>query len=157
MPQANDGALTRLVTTKTGATVEDTAPNQQSPGGPVATFDLHLEGVAGTALGDNTAQYLLTITAVDLTAGTGAPTSMNPNTTVAPNPANSNQQNFDAPTWTPVIVGGTTIEFVTNQTYTIPVPPKVNGHLFLYTASLVSTDFDEAWLIVGEPFVLETT
>ena len=73
MPEANDGALTRLLTVHTGAQVEDPAPNTPPPGNPPEpNFDLHLEGVAGNVLGGSGATYTLTITAFDLTAGAGA-------------------------------------------------------------------------------------
>ncbi len=150
MPQANDGELTRLITVQTGGTVQDPAPNQPQPGAVTAepSFDLLLEAVAGNALGHTGDTYTLTITAFDLTAGNQP----------ALNPAGSgvntpNGQAFNtANHWTPF---GAPIEYVNNQRFTINVPAGAfTGHVIIYTASLVSTDFDEAWLIVGDPFVL---
>ena len=143
MPGANDGALTRLITVHHGGTVEDPAPNQPQPANPAeANFDLHLEGVAGNVLGGSGSPYTLTITAFDVTRGAAAPTTMNA----------GGGQHFTAPTW--AAFGAPTIEFVTNQTFTIPVPGGVSGHVFIYTASLVSGDLEEAWLISSNPFVL---
>jgi hypothetical protein len=142
MPQANDGALTRLITVHTGATVEDPAPNTPPPGNPPEpNFDLHLEAVAGNVLGGSGATYTLTITAFDLTAGTAAPAGLNPG---------SLAQSFSSASgW-----NRTAAEYVTNQVFTIAIPAGLSGHVFIYTASLVSTNFDQAWLIQSSPFVL---
>jgi hypothetical protein len=146
MPEANDGELTRLITVHAGGTVEDPAPNTPPPGvsPPETTFDLHLEAVAGNALGSSGATYTLTITALDLTAGVGQPG-------LSPGPL---AQSFSAPNW--LLSGAAVAEFVTNQTFTITIPPSpsLSGHVFIYTASLVSTNFQEAWLIQSNPFVL---
>jgi hypothetical protein len=142
MPQANDGALTRLITVHTGGTVEDPAPNTPQPGNPAeTTFDLHVEAVAGNTLGNSGATYQLTITASDLTAGAGAP-GLSPGTFA---------QSFSPGSgWKP----GGADEYVTNQVFTINIPAGVSGHVFRYTGSLVSTDCEEAWLIRSDPFVL---
>jgi hypothetical protein len=144
MPQANDGELTRLITVHTGGTVEDPAPNTPPIGSSTAetSFDLHLEGVAGNVLGGSGATYTLTITAADLTAGAGAP-ELSPG---------SFAQNFSRSSgW---YKGSVAAEFVTDQVFTIAVPGGVSGHVFMYTASLVSTNFDQAWLVQSNPFVL---
>jgi hypothetical protein len=148
MPQANDSELTRLITVHTGSTVEDPAPNTPPPGSPNAqpTFDLHLEAVAGNVVGSSGEPYTLTITAVDVTAGGGIaglkPTGGGVNTT--------NGQSFSGPLWS----ASGPAEFVTNQTFTINVPGGVSGHVFIYTASLVSKNFDQASFIQSSPFVL---
>jgi hypothetical protein len=144
MPQANDGELTRLITVHTGGTVEDPAPNTPPPGSSAAepTFDLHLEGVAGNVLGSSGATYTLTITALDLTAGAGAP---------GLSPGSFAQSFSESSGWHH---GSVAAEFVTDQVFTITVPGGVSGHVFMYTASLVSTNFDQAWLVQSNPFVL---
>src|SRR5271165_2817416 len=146
MPEVNDGALTRLITVHTGGTVEDPAPNTPVPGGsPAPNFDLHLEGVAGNALGSSGATYTLTITALDLTAGAGA-SGLDPG-----GPGGMFAQSFSAGSgWAP----SGPAEYVTNQVFTIAIPAGLSGHVFMYTASLVSTNSDHAWFIQSNPFVL---
>jgi hypothetical protein len=145
MPQSNDGSLTRLVTSQHKGSVEDPAPNT-ALNNSETSFDLHLEGVAGNTLGNGGNSYTLTITAFDQTAGQAAPATMNPG---------SLAQNFTTAggLWAASANGA---EFVTDQTFTIPVPGGgvASGHVFVYTASLISTNRDQAWLIESDPFVL---
>src|SRR6185437_2174099 len=61
---ANDATFTELTTAHTGSTVEDNAPNAPAD----ASFDLVIEAVAGTAVGNSGAPYTLTVSAIDLTA-----------------------------------------------------------------------------------------
>lgn len=65
---ANDAMLTELTTAQNGSTVEDNAPNAPAS----ASFDLIVEAVAGSAVGNAGAPYTLTISAIDLTAVTQA-------------------------------------------------------------------------------------
>ena len=147
MSQANDGELTRLITVQTGGSVEDPAPNQPQPAQAAETsFDLHLEGVAGNVLGGSGSPYTLTITAFDLTAGAGAP-ALNPSAAQLSNPQHFNTTNWKA-------FGSPTIEYVTDQTFTINVPAGVSKHSFIYHATLVSDDLQEVWHISSNPFVL---
>jgi hypothetical protein len=147
MPQANDSELTRLITVHTGGSVEDPAPNTPPAAGPPeTTFDLLVEGVAGNVVGSSGAPYTLTITAVDLTAGAGAP-GLKPAGGGVNTP---NGQSFSAADWH----ASGPAEFVTDQRFNIHVPGGVSGHVFMYTASLVSKNFDQASLIHSDPFVL---
>jgi len=68
MPNANDAELTELYTAATGFDVEDNEPNSGPPGNPpAATYDLHVEAVAGNAIGNSSADYTITLTAIDET------------------------------------------------------------------------------------------
>jgi len=91
MPQANDAELTELYTASTGVDVEDNEPNTGAPGNPPSnTFDLHLQAVAGNALGGSGANYSLRADCID-------------ETLAAPNPGMSvgplNQQFNGADGW----------------------------------------------------------
>ena len=144
MPGALDGALTRLITTHTGATVEDAAPNTPPPGDPPEPdFDLHLEGVAGNVLGGSGATYTLTSPAFDVTAGQAAPAALSPGSPPLP------QSFSSASGW-----DHTAAEYVTNQVFTIAIPAGLSGHVFVYTASLVSTNSEKVWFIQGSPFAI---
>jgi hypothetical protein len=61
---ANDATLTELATAQSGSMVEDKASNAPASG----SFDLVVEAVAGSAVGNSGAPYTLTISAIDLTA-----------------------------------------------------------------------------------------
>ena len=149
MPTAEDGALTRLFTSQHGGTVEEDAPNQPaSSGAPESSYDLHVEGVAGTVLGGGGAPYTLTITCFDKTTGTAAPAALNPTAGQLNNP-----QSFSSPPWN---LSGP--EYVTNQTFTIPatgsLPAGLSGHNFVYTASLVSKNSLQVWKADSNEFTL---
>ena len=62
MPQANDAEWTDAYTTPTGIDVENNEPNAD---GPAGNFDLRLEAVAGSVLGDSGATYKLTVDCID--------------------------------------------------------------------------------------------
>jgi hypothetical protein len=147
MPQANDGELTRLITVEHGGSVEDPAPNAVL-NAAAGSFDLHLEGVAGVDLGNGGETYNLTIVAFDLTTGTIQ-------TGLSPNSGNPIAQAFNSSNWSKSPSSGPVQEYVTNQTSTITVPAGTfTGHVLIYSASLVSTNVDQVWLIVSSPFVL---
>lgn len=146
MPNANDAELTRLFTAHTTSTVEDDAPNTPPPGGTAPTnFDLIVEAAAGNVLGSSGSPYHLLIRAIDETDEARTPTMDPPG-----EPTLGFAQNFISPTWNP---SGTT-EFVTRQTFNIPVPSGVKGHRFHYTASLVTDNDEVVSAIQSNEFVL---
>jgi hypothetical protein len=63
---ANDARITRVYTAQTGSVVEDPAPNAP---GPAANFDLIFQSEAGNSIGSGGGDYVLTITAYDVTTG----------------------------------------------------------------------------------------
>ncbi len=140
---ANDAKLTEITTAQTGSTVEDNAPNAPAQAG----FDIVVEAVAGTAVGNSGAPYTLTITAMDLTA-------------VAPatdlNPVIANPQHFDSPT------GGKPSgpDFEYSQSFAVTVPVtgtgarKYAGHVLQYVASLVNQNGQVVSILESDPFVL---
>jgi hypothetical protein len=136
MPQANNAELTELYTSETGGVVQNNEPNAD---GPAATYELHLQAVAGDPLGDSGAGYKLQIDCIDenLAQRNG---SMSPGSVA---------QEFKAPLW--VKVGD---DFKTDQTFTITVPAGVEGHLFRYVATLVSDNGDVISFLESNKYVL---
>jgi hypothetical protein len=138
---ANDAKLTELITAPSGSMVEDNAPNAPANGG----FDLIVEAVAGSALGNSGAPYTLTISAIDLTAVN------------QPWPVTSLPQAFDtASGWK---LSGTGPDYECTQTLAITVPGGGPGgplasHTLQYQASLVSTGGQVVSIIHSDPFVL---
>ena len=132
---ANDARLSRLFTAETGSKVPDDTPNA-SLGAPQTTFDLVLEGEAGNNVGGTGAPYTLTITCFDWSTGNLADPAMNPTI-----PAQTFDGNGAAVLWKK---SGT--NFLTQQVFRIPaagaLPAGVKGHLFTYTVSLVTQDFN---------------
>ena len=140
---ANDAKLTEITTAQSGSTVEDNAPNAPAQPG----FDIVVEAVAGTAIGNSGAPYTLTITAIDLTA-------------VAPatdlNPVFATQQYFDGPTgWKP---NGPDFEYSASFAVTVPVTGtgarKYADHVLQYVASLVNQNGQIVSILESDPFVL---
>ena len=107
-----------------------------SLGAPQATFDLVLEGEAGNNVGGTGAPYTLTITCFDWTTGNLADPAMNPTI-----PAQTFDGNAAAVLWTK-----SRTNLLTQQGFRIPaagnLPGAVKGHLFVYTVSLVTQDFN---------------
>ena len=138
---ANRARLTGLVTAHTGSTVEDTAPNAPAGG----SFDLIVQAVAGSALGNSGAPYTLTISAIDLTAVTqGWPTQ-------------TLHQTFDAANGWELRDAGPDYQYT--QTVPVPVPGggpggPLAGHTLQCVASLVSQGAQIASIIQSDPFVL---
>ena len=134
---ANDAALTGLVTAPTGSRVHDHAPNAPAGGG----FDLILTAVAGSALGSSGAAYTLTISAIDLT------------TVTQPWPPQILHQAFDAASgWTR---SGTGPDYACTQTIPTTVPGgPLAGHTLQFVASLVSQGALIAAIRQSDPFVL---
>jgi hypothetical protein len=143
MPQANDAELTDLYAASTGLDVADSEPNTGAPGQPpAASFDLHLEAVAGNVIGNGAANYTLTLTAID-------------DTTAAPNNAMSvgplNQQFNAGNGWNQ---GGAAGNFFKEQVIPIAVPAGVTGHVFHYEGTLVSVNRDIVSFVQSNRFIL---
>jgi hypothetical protein len=138
---ANDATLTELTTAQTGSMVEDNAPNAPANG----SFDLVVEAVAGSALGNSGAPYTLTISAIDLTAVNQAwPTQIL-------------HQAFDAASGWKLSGAGPDYEYT--QTFPVSVPGggpggPLAGHTLQYSASLVSQGAQIVSIIQSGPFVL---
>jgi len=132
--------VTALATAHTGSMVADTAPNAPA----AASFNLVLEAVAGSALGNSGAPYTLTISAVDLTAVTqGWPTQ-------------TLHQAFDAANgWE---LRGAGPDYQCTQTVAVPVPGGPGGPLAGHTLQCVASLVSQGALIVSiaqsDPFVL---
>jgi len=138
---ANDATLTELTTAHTGSTVGDSAPNAPAD----ATFDLVIEAVAGTAVGNSGAPYTLTISAIDLTA-VGQPW-----------PPQVLAQGFNPATGWKLSGAGPDYKYI--QTIPIAVPGggpggPLAGHTLQFVASLVSQGAQIVSIIQGDPFVL---
>jgi hypothetical protein len=143
VPQPNDAELTELYTASTGCDVEDNEPNTPAPGGaPTANFELHLQAVAGNALGSGGADYVLTITAIDDTEAA-------PNTALNPTGSPFSEEFSGTFNW---VACGT--NFVKDETYLIPVPTGVRGHVFHYVATLVAVDSGVVSFINSNQFIL---
>jgi hypothetical protein len=137
---ANDAKLTELTTAPSGSTVEDNAPNAPAS----SSFDLIVEGVAGSALGNCGAPYTLTISAIDLTAVN------------QPWAVQSLHQAFDAASgWK---LSGSGPDYECTQTFPVAVPGGLGGplagHTLQYVASLVSQGGQVVSVIQSDPFVL---
>jgi hypothetical protein len=138
---ANDAILTELATAQPGSRVTDNTPNAPASGG----FDLVMEAVAGSALGSSGAPYILTISAIDLTAVS------------QPWPPQTLQQAFDAASgWK---LSGTGPDYECTQTFPVAVPGggpggPLAGHTLQCVASLVSRGAQIASIIHSAPFVL---
>jgi hypothetical protein len=137
---ANDAMLTEVATAQSGSTVEDNAPNAPASG----SFDLIVEAVAGSAVGNAGAPYTLQISAIDLTAVS------------QPWPAVAVAQAFDAATgWK---LSGSGPDYECTQTFPVTVPGGAGGplagHTLQYVASLVSHGGQIVSIIQSDPFVL---
>jgi hypothetical protein len=137
----NDAALAQLITAQNGSTVEDTAPNAPANN----AFDLVVEAVAGNAVGNSATPYALQISVLDLTVGN------------QPWPVIHLAQAFDAANgWE--LSGGVGPDYECLQTFHVPVPGNaggpLSGHIFQYTASLVSTNCQIVSIVQSDPFVL---
>jgi hypothetical protein len=141
---ANDAALTGLVTAQAGSSVQDVAPN--APGNP--TFNLVIEGVAGSAIGNSGAPYDLKISALDLTAGGLASAIIPP-----PPPFAA----FNAGSGWALCGTGPNYQFTATMNITIPPPVPggpLAGHVLQFVVSLVTLNAQIVSIITSEPFVL---
>jgi hypothetical protein len=139
---ANDARFSQLFVAGNNSKVEDNTPNE-SGGQPGNDFDLLLKAEAGGVIGDSGANYTLFITAYDVTAGTAEP-DLNP--FAAPKNENFNAAN----NW---VASGD--DFVKEEKYDINVGAGVTrGHVFQYTATMVSGNFEIVDIIQSNLFIL---
>jgi hypothetical protein len=142
MPNANDAELTELYTAATGLDVEDNEPNTGPPGtAPAANYDLHVEAVAGQAIGNSQADYTLVLTCID-------------ETLAAPNAGMSRTVNQEFKQQDGWLAGGAAGNFHKEETFNIAVPANVRGHIFRYVGSLVSANNEVVSFIESNRFVL---
>jgi hypothetical protein len=142
MPQANDAQLTELYTAETNQEVENDEPNALL-GQIAVNFNLRLQAVAGSAVGSSGGDYKLRINCIDETLAAPAPAAMSPGE--LDQEFNNNAGND----WRPAGPN-----FVKEQTFLIPVPANVQGHVFRYVASLVNDSGDIVSFIESNKFVL---
>lgn len=139
---ANDARLTQLFVSVDGSQTQDDSPNES--GGVARDFyDLHLRGEAGSAIGDSSANYTLTITAFNVSKGVAEPLL---------NPVGSPfKEEFDTnDNWQPVGV-----DFVKEQKYDITIDPAVpRGDVYQYTAVLEADNAEQISIIQSALFVL---
>ena len=142
MPNANDAELTELYTAATGFDVEDNEPNTGPPGNPpAANFDLHVEAVAGNAIGNGSADYTITLTCID-------------ETLAAPNASMSRSVNQEFKPGDGWNAGGGAGNYLKEETFNIAVPAGVRGHGFRYVGTLVSVNNQVVSFIESNRFVL---
>jgi hypothetical protein len=143
VPQPNDAELTHVYAASAGLDVEDNEPNTPAPGGqaPAANFDLHVEAVAGVALGAGGGNYALTLTCTDETLSAI-------NNTMS---RSFNQEFKAADGWNQ---GGLAGNFVKEQVIPITVPANVRGHVFHYDGTLVAVDNGVVSFMGSNRFIL---
>lgn len=139
---ANDARMTQLFTAVDNSQTQDDSPNET---GGVAgnTYDLLLRAEAGSAIGDSSANYKLTITAFNVSKGVAEPLL---------NPVGSPfQEEFNsADNWKPVGV-----DFVKEEKYDITIAAAVpRGDVYQYTAQLVADNFEVISILQSNLFVL---
>jgi hypothetical protein len=132
----NDAEISSLYVSENG--IQDDAPNAPA-GGP---FNVILEMVAGAGL---TGPYTVSVTCSDLTATAPAPAVLIPT-------ALNGAGNFGSGTgWT----GAGPLANVFSQTVPVgPEPAGEKGHVYQYTASLVTTNGQIVSIKQSDPFVL---
>jgi hypothetical protein len=139
---ANDARMTQLFTAVDGSATQDDSPNET---GGVAgnTYDLRMNAEAGSAIGDSSANYTLTITAFNVSKGVAEPLL---------NPVGSPfKEEFDTgDNWQP-----SGVDFVKQEKYDITIDPLVpRGDVYQYTAQLVADNFEVVSIIQSNLFVL---
>jgi hypothetical protein len=146
MPQANDAELTELYTAATGEEVQDNEPNTGPPGQPPATaFDLRLQAVAGSVIGNAGGTYELRIDCIDDTLA-----QRNGSMSVAAQ--NQRFNNAAGNDW--VLAGGTAGNFVKEQTFPITVDNGAKGHVLHYVATMVNASGDIVSFLDSPQFIL---
>ena len=134
----NDATITRLFVSQVGSTVADDAPNAPNMG----NFAANIEMTAGTAL--QSEAYTVTWGCTDITLGVAAP-GLIPATLGGPG-------NFDVAPWTKDPSG---LFWVYQQQATITRPgPGGQGHLYQYSATLVTANGQVASYSVSDPFLV---
>ena len=141
---ANDARMTQLFVAVDNSQTQDDSPNET---GGVAgnTYDLLLRAEAGSAIGDSSANYTLTITAFNVSKGVAEPL-LDPVGSPFKEEFNNNVGN----NWAPVGV-----DFVKQEKYDITIDPNVpRGDVYQYTAQLVADNFEVISIIQSALFVL---
>jgi hypothetical protein len=132
----NDAEITALYVSENG--IQDDAPNAPS-GGP---FNVILEMVAGAGL---TGPYTVSVTCADLTLTATAPAVLIP--TVLNGPGNFGT----GPGWT----GVGPLANVFSETVSVgPEPAGDKGHVYQYTAALVTSNGQIVSIKQSDPFIL---
>ena len=140
MTNYNDGAITAIFVSQTASpAVEDGAPNSPAASGP---YDVTVEMVAGNGLASG--DYTLGITCADLSAVASAPASLIPGNITA-------VTQIGPTAWTKV---GNYWTFSQTQEVNTAAPKGGGGHVYQYTASLVSKNGDVVSIKQSDPFVL---
>jgi hypothetical protein len=143
MPQTNDADIIQLYASASGEAVADNEPNTGPPGGPAADFfDVHLQAVAGNAIGNGGGNYKLRVDCIDDTLA-------EPNTNMSPGELD---QEFTAPLWE--AGGGDTGNFVSEQTFNIEVDDAARGHVLHYVATLVGDNGDVVSFAESEQLIV---
>jgi hypothetical protein len=140
MTNYNDGAITAIfVSQTTSPSVEDDAPNSPNPQGK---FNVTLEMVAGNGLASG--DYTVSITCADLSAVTQAPASLIPG-------ALNGAGEFGSAAWTHV---GNYWTFEKTETVNATAPKGGGGHVYQYTAALLSKSGEVVSIKRSDAFVL---
>ncbi|CAM5533526.1 hypothetical protein [Streptomyces abikoensis] len=140
MPAPYDAVLTRLITTSVDSEVASTQPNMCA-NGPAEKFQVCVEAVAGTHIGNSCMPYKLHLCAVD-------------ECKAAPSEGLSKmfEETFAKKhKWVPFGCRG---EYVKKQCYTVTVPRLTECTVFRYIATLCDKQGKIATFIYGAPFIL---
>jgi hypothetical protein len=141
---ANDARLTQLFVAVDDSQTQDDSPNET---GGVAgnTYDVLLRGEAGSAIGDSSANYTLTITAFNVSKGVAEPL-LDPVGSPFKEEFNSAAPN----NWQP-----SGVDFVKEEKYDITIDANVpRGDVYQYTAQLVAENFEQISIIQSALFIL---
>jgi hypothetical protein len=141
---ANDARLTQLFVAVDDSQTQDDSPNET---GGVAgnTYDVLLRGEAGSAIGDSSANYTLTITAFNVSKGVAEPL-LDPVGSPFKEEFNSAAPN----NWQP-----SGVDFVKEEKYDITIDANVpRGDVYQYTAQLVAENFEQISIIQSALFVV---
>ena len=137
MPNFNDALITRLFTSQTGSTIEDTTPNAPNEG----DFCVNIEMAAGTGL--QSVAYTLIWGCNDITLGAKAPGMV---------PTTLGNGQFDVAPWTKD-PSGLFWKYEEQATVTRPAAAG-QGHIYQYSATLTNANGQVASYALSDPFVV---
>jgi hypothetical protein len=138
VPNFNSAEITRLFVSQVGSTVEDDTPNAPN----MLNFCANIEMAAGTAL--QSEGYTVTWGCTDITLGAAAP-GLIPATL-------GGNGSFDVAPWTKDPSG---LFWVYEQQATVTRPgASGRGHLYQYSATLVTGNGQVASYSVSDPFLV---
>ncbi len=137
---ADDARLVRIYSAETGSFLENNTPNAATPTA-ATSFDVVIEGQAGSAKGTSGQGYTLRFDAFDLTAVTliGSISQI------------VTGQNFSTGFGWTALPGG---DFSNVWQRNFPVTATMKSHIFQYTASLVTANNDVVSFVQSEPFLI---